>query len=45
MPTAADLDDPLGFKPQDVDADFDAALSELLEDGSDGSDDSDYSDT
>ena len=35
MPTAADLDDPLGFTPQDVDADFDAALGELLDqDGS-----------
>jgi putative hydrolase len=30
MPTAADLDDPLGFTPQDADADFDAALDELL---------------
>ncbi|HJR88917.1 MAG TPA: zinc-dependent metalloprotease [Aeromicrobium sp.] len=31
MPTAADLDDPLGFTPQDVDADFDAAVGELLD--------------
>ncbi len=38
MPTAADLDDPLGFTPQDADADFDAALGELLDrDGSDPS--------
>lgn len=30
MPTAADLDDPLGFSPQASDTDFDAALDELL---------------
>ena len=31
MPTAADLDDPLGFTPQGADADFDAALDQLLD--------------
>jgi len=31
MPTAADLDDPLGFTPTGADADFDAALGELLD--------------
>jgi hypothetical protein len=48
LPTAADLDDPLGFRehveePQALtDAEFDAALAELLEDegeGPDGSED------
>jgi putative hydrolase len=37
MPTAADLDDPLGFTPQNADAggdnDWDAALGELLDGG------------
>ena len=41
LPSAADLDDPLGFVERQVgelsDADFDAALSELL-DGPDQSD-------
>ncbi|MBW9215564.1 zinc-dependent metalloprotease [Mumia sp. zg.B53] len=43
MPTAADLDDPLGFAYDEKDpaqgsgdADFDAALADLLEGGSDG---------
>jgi putative hydrolase len=44
MPTAADLDDPLGFTPSgsdpDSDAAFDAALSELLDEDSDGPDSS-----
>jgi putative hydrolase len=31
MPAAADLDDPLGFTPTTTDADFDAALGELLD--------------
>jgi len=31
MPTAADLDDPLGFTPTSSDTDFDAALGELLD--------------
>ena len=42
MPTAADLDDPLGFAYDEKDpaqgsgdADFDAALADLLEGGSD----------
>src|SRR5215213_4034560 len=46
MPTAADLDDPLGFGERGegneaaaLDADFDAALAELLEGDSDGSTD------
>ena len=38
MPTAADLDDPLGFTPQAADTDFDAALSELLDGGPEESD-------
>ncbi|MBA2464356.1 MAG: zinc-dependent metalloprotease [Nocardioidaceae bacterium] len=42
LPTAADLDDPLGFREDMVepeslsDADFDAALAELLDDPDDG---------
>ena len=36
MPTAADLDDPLGFTPPGSDAEFDAALGELLDDGATG---------
>lgn len=36
MPTAADLDDPLGFAPVDDDTDFDAALTELLDKADDG---------
>lgn len=31
MPTADDLDDPLGFSPTPADASFDAALNELLD--------------
>lgn len=38
MPTAADLDDPLGFAPQRTDADFDAALDQLLDGASDAGD-------
>jgi hypothetical protein len=44
LPTSADLDDPLGFRehveePKALtDAEFDAALADLLDSGSDGSD-------
>lgn len=44
MPTAADLDDPLGFAQDEAgsmsDEDFDAALGQLLDGNDDGRDES-----